>query len=139
MIWLIAASVFLVAYVLRVGSHWLAPRGLGVDHWFWKSYVETYRRERRFPPDLPQYILDAALLAVLWSLEPWGAWWGWVIVALLGGLILLTHKMTTQLFWFLTVATGLLYRRWELIAMVPASMAFATILSRGFYRKVLIA
>src|SRR5437773_12036574 len=60
MIWLIAASVFLVAYVLRVGSHWLAPRGLGVDHWFWKSYVETYRRERRFPPDLPQYILDEA-------------------------------------------------------------------------------
>ena len=31
---------------------------LGVDHWFWKVYIETYRRERLFPPVLPQYLLD---------------------------------------------------------------------------------
>ena len=36
----------------------LAPQGAGVDHWFWKTYIETYRRTRVFPPVLPQYTLD---------------------------------------------------------------------------------
>ena len=56
----IVLGVFLLAYVLRAVPQWLSPQGLGVDHWFWKTYIETYRRERRFPPELPQYVLDEA-------------------------------------------------------------------------------
>src|SRR5262249_37511317 len=54
------AGVLLLAYVLRSLPHRLSPQGLGVDHWFWKPYIETYRRERRFPPELPQSLLDEA-------------------------------------------------------------------------------
>lgn len=225
MLTLIIFGLCLVAYVLRSVPHWLSPQGLGVDHWFWKTYIETYRRDRQFPPVLPQYIfdeaqwypplfpmlmarlpaalfdsgshqiaividllrmllllgvagwqsngdatviliaglvyattpiqisyniqlnpravgalmLDALLLTFLWSVQPATPWWGWGIVGLLGGLILLTHKMTTQLFWFLMLATGLLYRKWEVLILIPASIAVAMALSKGFYRNVLIA
>lgn len=53
-------AVLVVAYLLRALPGWMSPRGVGVDHWFWKTYVETYRRERQFPPHLPQYRLDEA-------------------------------------------------------------------------------
>ena len=39
---------------------WIAPHGTGVDQWFWKAYVEKLRDERKFPPDLPQFLLDEA-------------------------------------------------------------------------------
>ena len=52
------AGVFALAYVLRALPLWLSPLGVGVDHWYWKRYIEDYRRLRQFPPDLPQYVLD---------------------------------------------------------------------------------
>lgn len=216
--------LFLVAYLLRGVPLWLAPQGAGVDHWFWKKYIETYRRERRFPPHLPQYLLDEAqwyppvfpllmarlpmalfdrwsqqlaiavdllrmglllaitaretdgtaplivaglmyattpiqisyniqlnprglgallldalLLMLLWTFAQGGAWWGWVVIVALGAVILLTHKMTTQLFWFIVLGTAVIYRRWELLLLIPASMLAALAMSGGFYRKVLVA
>lgn len=221
---LIVIGLFLFAYLLRSVPHWLSPQGLGVDHWFWKTYIETYRRERKFPPELPQYIfdeaqwyppffpmlmarlparvfdswsrqiaisidltrmllllcvaswqsdgsptvvlvaglvyattpiqisynvqlnpralaalfLDALLIVLLWSLAR-GVWWGLAIVALLSALVLLTHKMTTQLFWFIMLGMGVIYRSWLIVLLIPASIATAMVLSRGFYSKVLIA
>src|SRR5687767_3412455 len=42
---------------LRYVPH-LLVNGLGVDHWFWKCYVRASREQRRFPPELPAYVLD---------------------------------------------------------------------------------
>ena len=49
---LLVTGLFAVAFALRILPHCFAPAGAGVDHWFWKTYIETYRRERVFPPTL---------------------------------------------------------------------------------------
>lgn len=48
----------LIALGLRLLPHLLISGGIGVDHWFWKTYIETYRQERQFPPVLPRYVFD---------------------------------------------------------------------------------
>jgi hypothetical protein len=55
----VGSAVLVVAFVLRILPHLLAPLGIGVDHWYWKAYIEKYRKERKFPPDLPQYLLES--------------------------------------------------------------------------------
>jgi hypothetical protein len=218
------AGLFLLAYTLRVIPHRLSPHGLGIDHWYWKSYIEEYRRTRRFPPELPQYVLeqaqwypplfallmaklpaalfdrfsahvaividlvrmlflllvaawqtnghftvilvaglvyattpilvsynvqlnprglaaltlDALLVTLLWTNQG-GPWWAWAAACLLGGLILLTHKMTTQLFWFLILGTAAIYRQWEVLLIIPGAVAAALVISRGFYANVMRA
>ena len=54
------ASVIPLCFALSlcILPYYLWPGSLGVDHWFWKNYIEAYRRERLFPPVLPQYLLD---------------------------------------------------------------------------------
>lgn len=221
---LTCAGLFALAYAVRAIPLRLSPHGLGIDHWYWKSYIEEYRRERRFPPRLPQYLLDEAhwypplfallmarlpaalfdrassqvaividllrmaflLLVAAWQtdghftvilvaglvyattpilvsynvqLNPrglaalmldallvtllWtsrgGPGWAWAAVCALGGLILLTHKMTTQLFWFLILGTAAIYRQWELLLVIPGAFAAALAMSGGFYTKVLRA
>lgn len=213
------------AFALRIVPHYLSPAGAGVDHWFWKVYIETYRKERVFPPVLPRYILDqhqwypplfpllmaklpklffdrwshlivvsidllrmclllfvvywqsngnlfalalagllyatipiqisyniqlnprvfgalfldAILMLLLWFYSYHGPLWIWAVVLLLAGLILLTHKMTTQLFWFIAIGWSVIYGDWRLLMLVPGSMVMAMLLSKGFYWKVLIA
>src|SRR5471032_979005 len=56
---MIGSVVFLFAFFLRVVPYLLAPLGLGVDHWYWKQYIEKYRKEGKFPPALPQYLLES--------------------------------------------------------------------------------
>jgi hypothetical protein len=58
MLTLALIGIVALAWMLRSVPHWLAPAGAGVDHWYWKTYVETYRRTRTFPPHLPQYVLE---------------------------------------------------------------------------------
>lgn len=219
------AALFAAALGLRVLPHRLAPLGSGVDHWFWLAYIEEFRRTRKFPPHLPQYVLDqhqwyppvfplalahlpssvferfnrqiavfidllrmlmamgatafmckgdtvaiviagviyatvpiqisyntqlnprglgalmldAMLLLLLWKVEYAAPGWLWVAIFGLSGLILLTHKMTTQLFWFIAIGSALLYRDWRFALLVPGSMLVATVISGGFYVKVLRA
>ena len=217
--------IFLVWIFLRLLPHYFAPHGVGVDHWFWKAYIEKYRREGKFPPSLPQFILDkqqwypplfpmlisrlpktffdryswliangidltrmilamafvyfisgsrttpvlaagvvytltpilisynvqlnprglgalfldvviVLLILAIWHSAPW---WIWILVAIFSGLILLTHKMTTQLFWFLCFVAGILKADLRLIMLIPISILVALILSKGFYIKVLRA
>lgn len=217
-------ALLAAAYLLRAIPGWLSPHGLGVDHWFWKGYIQEYRRNRRFPPVLPQYVLDeaqwyppafpllmAALptaiferyssqiailidlarMVLLLAVASWQTDGNWTViliagavyattpiqisynvqlnprgvgaimldallmgllwirqagppsahvaVLLLGGLILLTHKMTTQLLWFLLLGTAAIYRRWEILLLIPATIAVAIVISRGFYINVLRA
>ena len=216
--------IFLVWIFLRLIPHHFSPDGVGVDHWFWKAYIEKYRHTGKFPPDLPQFLLDehqwyppffpllmtrlprrvfecysymiangidmlrmlfvmvsiffitgrtTSMLAagVVYTLTPilisynvqlnprgvgalfldiviillilliWhaGPWWLWILVALFSGLILLTHKMTTQLFWFLCLVAGVLSGDWRLLLLIPVSIIMAIILSKGFYFKILRA
>lgn len=213
------------AFILRIIPGLFSPAGAGVDHWFWKKYIETCRSTRVFPPVLPQYLLDqfqwypplfpllmmrfpsklfdrwnhilaigfdlirmlmllfvaywltdgdtgvvalsgliyattpiqisynfqlnprglAALLLdgllilLLWYYSYHGPSWAWLCVIFLSGLILLTHKMTTQLFWFICLCCSLIYHDLRLFLLIPASILMAMVLSKGFYLKVLIA
>lgn len=217
--------IMLIVWIfLRLLPHYFASEGVGVDHWFWKAYIETYRRNGKIPPDLPQFLLEehqwypplfpmliarlpeavfdrySHLIAngidmfrllfvmaavffltgrttpvlaagVVYILTPilisynvqlnprglgalfldiviillilliWhtGPWWLWILVAFFSGLILLTHKMTTQLFWFLCLTAGVLSRDWRLLLLIPASIVMAIILSKSFYFKILRA
>lgn len=216
--------IFLAWAILRFLPQYFAPNGVGVDHWFWKAYIEKYRRTKEFPPDLPQFLLDehqwypplfpllmaklpkitferysymiangidmlrmlfvmAAVFfltgritstlaaGVVYTLTPilisynvqlnprgigalfldivivllillfWhaGPWWLWILIAFFSGLILLTHKMTTQLFWFLCLTAGTLSRDWRLLLLIPVSVGMAIMFSKGFYFKVLRA
>ena len=224
MLALLIAGLVLFAFALRVAPIALSPRGAGIDHWFWKNYIETYRREKQFPPSLPQYILDdhqwypplfplllarlparifsrlealisvaidlirmlmllgvaywrtqdlsvvavagllyattpihiiynvnlnprglaalmldGLLLLLLLMLNPGGPWWIWPVIVVGSGLILLTHKMTSQLFWFLILGTALIYQNWLLLLLIPLSVLAALVLSGGFYRNVMRA
>lgn len=214
-----------VALVIRLLPHLIAPHGLGVDHWFWKSYVEKYRSEKVFPPRLPQFLLDGEqwyppvfplllvqfprvifdyfnhilailidlfrlvlLLVTVWGLTGnttaiavagisyaitpvlvfynvqlnprglgallldaaivlmifsqtnffVGEWLFWGAVILLG-VVLLTHKMTAQLFWFLALAAFALTLDGEFLLLIVLSIVIAMLLSKGFYWKVLLA
>ena len=197
--------IFALAAGLRLIPVFLAPQGAGVDHWFWKSYVEALRRDRAFPPVLPQYLLDekqwypplfgltlarlpdsiidrwspqvaiaidlarmvlllfvaawqsngdgvvmciaalvyattpiqisyniqlnprgfaaimldSVLLILLWAMSQQGQWYSWIFIIALGGLVLLTHKMTTQLMVFIIFSTAAIYGRPELLLLLP--------------------
>ena len=225
MLILLVITLATVAVILRFLPHYIAPKGLGVDHWFWKAYIEEYRRNRIFPPVLPQYIfdqhqwyppffpllmaklspglfdrwghiiaiiidivrmllllliihyecggslasiaiagiiyatapiqifyniqlnprglgalfLDSVLIMLLFIYNYHAPFWVWIFVLFLSGLILLTHKMTTQLFWFIALCCSIIYRDWLFLLLIPGSMAAAMILSKGFYWKVLLA
>ena len=52
------------------------------------------------PRGLGALFLDTIVLLLIWLIWHNGALWGWALVVLISGLLLLTHKMTTQLFWF---------------------------------------
>ena len=210
--------------MLRLLPHLIARQGIGVDHWFWKGYIEKYRTTGQFPPVLPQYLLDQhqwypplfpillaklpeaifgkyshilatfidlirlilLMLAAYWftgrvnsviaaglvySITPilisynvqlnprglgalfldvivlllvWLIWHdgmflGWALIMLVSGLVLLTHKMTTQLFWFSSILSSIVFLDWRLFMLVPSSIIMAIILSKGFYLKVLAA
>ena len=220
--WFFLISILIFSGFIRFIPHLIAPHGVGIDHWYWKSYIEEYRKNRRFPPLLPQFLLelhqwypplfplimaklpksvfdknshliaigidlfrlallmiaayllggklnsligagmvyaftpilisynvqlnprglgalflDIIVLLLIWLIWHEGMPWCWTLVALLSGLILLTHKMTTQLFWFLSTTSGLWFQDWRLLMLVPLSILSALILSKGFYLNIL--
>lgn len=220
-----SAVVVCLALLLRLLPNRLAKGVLGVDHWYWKSYIETYRISKRFPPQLPQYLLDqhqwyppvfpllitalpgsvftrfnqliaiaidllrmslllaasfwmtggntiamvmagiiyatspilvsyntqlnprglgalfldSALCLFLWAVSLDSSWLIWGIIAALAGGMLLTHKMTTQLFWFLALSFGLIKGDGRFVLLIPLSIGAAFLLSRGFYIHVMQA
>lgn len=213
-----------IFFMFRVPPIYLSRNAGRVDHWFWKNYIETYRRTRQFPPFLKEYILekdqwyppvfplfmawlpkmvfdrhssmlaivldlmrfavllvvaylltgsaiavgiagvayaltpilstynvqlnprglgalflDLLVVLVLWIEVYHASGWLWIPVLLLSGLVLMTHKMTTQVFWFLCLGGGLLSGDVKFLLLIPASMVTAMIVSRGFYWNVLKA
>lgn len=223
-IWFYFITLIILSTSLRICPHFIAPRGVGVDHWYWKAYIEEYQKNKCLPPALPQFLLekyqwypplfpvlismlpkslfdqnskflaiglDQMRMAILMSiaylltdslnsligagvtyaltpilisynaqLNPrglaalfldiivlllvWLVWhdgmlFGWALMVITSGLLLLTHKMTTQLFWFLCITGSIVFQDWRLAMLVPASIMTALILSRGFYFKILRA
>ena len=216
--------IIIISAALRWLPHLVAPHGVGVDHWYWKAYIEEYRENKHLPPSLPKYLLeihqwypplfpllmarlpksvfdnnshllaigidlmrlallminayllggglnsligagvvyaltpilisynvqlnprglgalflDIIVLLLIWLIWHEGMLWCWIWVVLASGLLLLTHKMTTQLFWFVSITLGLWFQDWRLLMMVPLSIVSALILSKGFYLNVLKA
>ncbi len=56
----VAAACFLLALLLRLVPAVVNRGESGVDHWYWRAFTEAARRQKAFPPDLPQYRLDVA-------------------------------------------------------------------------------
>ena len=90
------------------------------------------------PRGIAALLLDILLLLVLLRIQGAGPAI-WVPVAMVSALVLLTHKMTTQLMWFIALVLALVYQRLEFAALVPVSVVTAMVLSGGFYWKVLRA
>lgn len=214
-----------LAVLLRCLPLWLSPNGLGVDHWYWKKYIETYLHNKMFPPVLPQYIFDEfqwyppvfplvmaylprrllntlsqwlaiiidllrmitllivanltcpgndlslfiigliyattpILISYNIQLNPRGLgalfldilivlvmyWYLYsgpniflVPIIILSALILITHKMTTQIFWFLSLGAFIITFDYRFLLIIPTSVISALIISKGFYWKVLKA
>jgi hypothetical protein len=101
--------------------------------------IQTSYNIQLNPRGLAALMLDVLLMLLLWQYTGNPGTWLWAVIVLLGGTILLTHKMTTQVFWFIVAGTALIYGRWQLLALIPASMTAAFVMSRGFYWRILQA
>lgn len=87
------------------------------------------------PRGLGALLLDATWLCVAGALL-WGGGLGWLLAAIFGGLMLLTHKMTTQLFVFTACVAAVLLGDASFLVLIPMSVLVAFGSSRGFYRLV---
>ena len=109
---LIAGSVYCLTPLLISYNMQLNPRGLGA------------------------LFLDAMWLSVL------GVWlgelsqWYALLSLIFAGLVLITHKMTTQVFWFTALFAAIFLQDIRIAALIPCSMLMALLLSAGFYRRV---
>lgn len=91
------------------------------------------------PRSLGALFLDAAWLCVAAVLLCDGSTLFWAAALIFAGLVLITHKMTTQLFVFTAFVGAGLALDVRLALLVPAAMIAALVLSGGFYRLVLRA
>jgi hypothetical protein len=56
--YLIIILLTILCVSLRSVVHILAPYGSGVDQWFWKAYIREYKKNKKMPPELSQFVLD---------------------------------------------------------------------------------
>lgn len=91
------------------------------------------------PRGLAALMIDIVLLCVTSYVFMDMSIWLLIPAVVVSALVLLTHKMTTQLLWFLSASGALVTLRPELFLIIPASVVFALLLSRGYYAYVLLA
>lgn len=91
------------------------------------------------PRGLAALLFDGILLAASSALFLGGSPWLWVWITPALGVLLLTHKMTTQLLWFVCLGASLVLLDARLLLLIPASILLALVLSAGYYRYVLLA
>ncbi|MDH4182682.1 MAG: hypothetical protein OEV92_00535 [Nitrospinota bacterium] len=131
----LARLALLMAAIWRLseGSHWAVfAGGLVYSTTFILITYNTQLNSRGFGAIL----LDLAALLYLGMMSPEESRWIYISVVLSCALILLMHKMTTQLLWFLCLAAAIVYGDWMLAALIPFSAAMALLISGGFYWKV---
>jgi len=127
--------LLLMVSVYFLGNDWQAAVVGGLVYALTPVLI-TYNMQLN-PRGLGALLLDALMLCMTAAiLREDFPWW---LAALFGGLVLLTHKMTTQLLVFAALVIGavLLDARFLLILFLSALVAL--ILSAGFYRFVLLA
>lgn len=88
------------------------------------------------PRGLGALFLDVTWLCVGGVLLFNAPLWVWLIALLFAGLVLVTHKMTTQVFWFIALTGAGLALDVRLALLVPGSILAAFLVSGGFYGKV---
>lgn len=112
---LVAVLVYILTPLLTTYNMQLNPRGLGA------------------------LFLDAVWLCLLALYYFGGPSYLWGVACLLVGLVLITHKMTTQVFLFVLLAATVVSGDWHLLLLIPGGMLAAQVVSGGFYRRVLLA
>lgn len=133
----LARMALLVVGVIWIAGNWNAAI-LAALVYALTPIVITYNTQLN-PRGLGAFFLDLIALLVIAIYLGMLPFWAWLIVSVLAGLLLLTHKMSTQLFWFICVAIAAFTGAWKLVLLVPVSIAMAYALSGGFYAKVLRA
>jgi hypothetical protein len=98
--------------------------------------IQVFYNIQLNPRGLGALMLDGVLMLLLVQIDAAGPWWVWAAIVIISGVMLLTHKMTTQVFWFIVLGTGIIYRDWRILSLLPLSLIAALIESRGFYVKV---
>ena len=88
------------------------------------------------PRGLAAIMFDLLLILILLIIIQQASLLIWILAVLLGALILLTHKMTTQIMCLTLVATSLVYQNLSLLLFLPLWFVVALLLSRGFYLNV---
>ncbi len=112
---IIAGVVYAVTPLLVTYNMQLNPRGMGA------------------------LFLDVILLSVF-NLLYMGGGDAWLLVlALFSGLVLITHKMTTQLLFFMAFAGAVVAADVKFLLIVPVAVLSAMALSGGYYRFVALA
>jgi len=91
------------------------------------------------PRSLGALFLDCAILLYAWIYLLAGPAYLWLLIAMLFALILLTHKMTTQLMFVLCLCAGAFSHSVYPLCLIPAGIFLAVLVSKGFYIKVLCA
>lgn len=84
-------------------------------------------------------ILFIIFMMGVWSWLKAGTGWWLLLLAFILAVILLTHKMTSQLVAFVLSVLAVCHGQWLLLALLPAAMILAWLVSGGFYSKVLRA
>jgi len=112
---LIAGFIYAITPILITYNMQLNPRGMGA------------------------IFLDIILLGALnfFYLEGAGIWL--VVLALFSGLVLIAHKMTTQLLWFIVLSGAVFSFNPSYLIVIPVSVLVALVLSGGYYRFVALA
>ncbi len=109
---LVAGLVYAATPVLITYNMQLNPRGLGA------------------------LFLDGALLALAAALWRDGGVMAWGLAMFCGGLVLLTHKMTTQLMIFVVLVATLVLHDARLLLLPVGAVFVAMLLSAGLYARV---
>ncbi|MDD5569332.1 MAG: hypothetical protein PHG23_02885 [Candidatus Pacebacteria bacterium] len=85
------------------------------------------------------FLLNLLFVLYLWVIFYHGSVYLFVPIVFISGIILLTHKMTTQLMWFIFIGLFFITGNAVNLCLIPLSILSAIVLSKGFYIKVAIA
>ncbi len=112
--YVMVAAMYITSPILATYNMQLNPRGLGA------------------------LFMDALLLSLV-LLRQSDSMFMYGVVLFLGSLILLTHKMTTQVMLFVLLCYALYFSDLKLLLLIPAWIFLSLLLSGGFYKNVLKA
>lgn len=131
----LARLLLLMAAGYALGDDWRAAVVGGLVYALTPVLI-TYNMQLN-PRGLGALFLDALVLCMAAAiLREDFPWW---LAALFGGLVLLTHKMTTQLMVFSMLVVGACLLDARSLLILVLSVGVALILSAGFYRFVFLA